>query len=284
MPKSNIARLRQQPRNTAMEPRSFEDGGIPKYAESLASMAKQCHEKVEKFLLTKYEDGSFEHLAQRETRHTIGIVEVAFSRYKVSELAVSYNGGKDCLVLLIILLACLHGRREIESGEVTKIPTFYGTPPDSFAAVEDFVKKSVRYYHLAQNRYETRKNDPEHSLKANFQRFLEANPNTKAIFIGTRRTDPYGDKLKFFSPTDGGWPEFMRIHSVVEWRYPEIWAFTKAINVEYCSLYDEGYTSLGGVKDTRPNPKLQVPGSDDSYRPACELKADADERLGRKPS
>ncbi|KAL2822986.1 FAD synthetase [Aspergillus granulosus] len=265
-----------------MDRKSFEEGDIPEYARSLASMARQCHEKVTKFLTTRYEDGSFQQLAQRETRHSMGIVEVALSRYKVSELAVSYNGGKDCLVLLVILLASLHGCPEVENGEVTKIPAFYGTPPDSFPEVESFVRKSELYYHLALNKFEVKKHDPNHSLKANFQRFLDDNPNTKAIFIGTRRSDPYGERLKFFSPTDGGWPEFMRIHSVVEWRYAEIWAFTKALDLDYCCLYDEGYTSLGGVKDTLPNPKLLISDGDGGrYHPAYILTADEDERLGR---
>ncbi|KAL2840202.1 hypothetical protein BJY01DRAFT_21682 [Aspergillus pseudoustus] len=282
MPISNAARLRRQPRNAAMDRRAFENGDVPEYAKSLASMARQCHEKVTRFLTTTYEDSSFQQLAQRETRHTLGIVEVALSRYKVSELAVSYNGGKDCLVLLVILLAGLHGRPEIENGEVTEIPAFYGTPPDSFPKVEEFVRKSELYYHLALNKFEVKKHDPDHSLKANFQRFLDANSNTKAIFIGTRRTDPYGEKLNFFSPTDGGWPEFMRIHSVVEWRYAEIWAFTKALDLDYCCLYDEGYTSLGGVKDTLPNPKLLIAAGDGRrYHPAHVLTADEDERLGR---
>jgi FAD synthetase len=71
--------------------------------------------------------------------------------------------------------------------------------------------------------------------------------------------------------------------------------FIRYLNIPYCSLYDLGYTSLGGTTDTHPNPKLvrqpstqQVPQSGDSkatpkpkFRPAYELLDDYEERLGR---
>lgn len=59
--------------------------------------------------------------------------------------------------------------------------------------------------------------------------------------------------------------------------------FLKHLNVPYCELYDQGYTSLGGTMDTHPNPALKVvgPGGELSYRPADELEDDGMERLGR---
>lgn len=53
----------------------------------------------------------------------------------------------------------------------------------------------------------------------------------------------------------------------------------------YCEMYDEGYTSLGGVGDTVRNPRLRVvEGGEgrESYRPAWELMEDGEERLGRE--
>lgn len=101
--------------------------------------------------------------------------------------------------------------------------------------------------------------------------------------VGTRRTDPHGAKLLPFDTTDHGWPAFMRVHPVLEWRYAEVWAFLRHLGVEYCGLYDEGYTSLGGTNDTRPNPMLMVVEEGRvRYRPAYELEADEEERLGRE--
>lgn len=128
-------------------------------------------------------------------------------------------------------------------------------------------------------------------MKSAFATYLsshhENNPAhpIRAIFVGTRRTDPHGQNLTFFDPTDRGWPEFMRIHPVVEWHYAEIWAFIREVEVPYCGVYDEGFTSLGGTEDTRRNPKLRIQSSGDGeerYRPAYELVEDEEERLGRE--
>lgn len=71
----------------------------------------------------------------------------------------------------------------------------------------------------------------------------------------------------------------MRIHPVIDWHYREIWAFIRSLGVEYCELYDRGYTSLGEVGNTKPNPGLAVDGN--GFRPAYELVEDDAERLGR---
>jgi FAD synthetase len=63
--------------------------------------------------------------------------------------------------------------------------------------------------------------------------------------------------------------------------------FIRHLKIPYCSLYDLGYTSLGGTTDTHPNPVLKAHGdaseemSSQEYRPAYELVDDEEERLGR---
>lgn len=84
----------------------------------------------------------------------------------------------------------------------------------------------------------------------------------------------------------------MRIHPVIDWHYAEIWTFIRELEVDYCKLYDMGYTSLGGTTDTHPNPALAVREEGDTgemgrwagegkFRPAYELVEDGEERLGR---
>jgi 3'-phosphoadenosine 5'-phosphosulfate sulfotransferase (PAPS reductase)/FAD synthetase len=58
--------------------------------------------------------------------------------------------------------------------------------------------------------------------------------------------------------------------------------FIRHLEIPYCPLYDQGYTSLGGTTDTRPNPALLVSDKEDPhFRPAYELVEDEEERLGR---
>ena len=132
-------------------------------------------------------------------------------------------------MLLVIILACLapqysrssdaHPAMEKKPNGVVTTPAF----PDKlqavfivslhpFSEVDDFVISSAADYHLDISRYTL-------PMKQGLETFLEDRPNMRAIFVGTRRTDPHGEKLKHFDPTDPGWPVFMRIHPVIDWHY-----------------------------------------------------------------
>ncbi|PLB44486.1 adenine nucleotide alpha hydrolases-like protein [Aspergillus steynii IBT 23096] len=254
---------------------------------NLSTVIAQCHHRVHSFLEESHPENSLLAAVQRQTRASLSVVASALTRYNcLSELSLSYNGGKDCLVLLILFLAGLHPHPSPEDGGLVSIPSIYALPPDPFPAVEDFVRWSSRAYHLDIVKYTT--HPPHATLRSSFQDYLDRNPSIKAIFVGTRRTDPHGAKLTHFDRTDSGWPDFVRVHPVIDWHYAEIWAFIRHLDLKYCPLYDQGYTSLGGTGDTHPNPMLRVelPSEDDpqgdQYRPAYELTEDLEERLGRQ--
>lgn len=271
------------------------DNGVEHGAtKSLAEQCERVHKRV--WELLKREPGTSRvREVQRQTRISLGVIGEALERYSPDELSFSYNGGKDCLVLLILYLAALHsysiGER-IPPTDTTNTnhdatrnsshllpPTLrsvYIISPNPFPAVTSFVNHSAQTYHLSLDRYHK-------PMKEAFASYLAHNPSVRAIFVGTRRTDPHGGSLTHFDPTTDDWPSFMRIHPVIDWHYRDIWAFIKEVGVEYCELYDMGYTSLGGTEDTHPNPALAVGvGSGEvRYRPAYELVEDEEERLGR---
>ncbi|KAL7797803.1 hypothetical protein V8C43DRAFT_277018 [Trichoderma afarasin] len=257
---------------------------------SLYEACVAMREKVDSFLAEELETPLLRR-AQEQVRISVRVVEEALERYRPDEISISYNGGKDCLVMLIVLLACYArrysppksalGGANIPNGPANNLPPFpeklhavYIVSADPFAEVDDFVESSSADYHLDIARFTL-------PMKKGLEVFKAENPSIRAIFVGTRRTDPHGEKLKHFDPTDAGWPDFMRIHPVIDWHYTEIWAFTRHLDIPYCSLYDQGYTSLGGRGDTLPNPKLKKQGNDKEFRPAYELVEDDEERLGR---
>ena len=224
--------------------------------------------------------------------------------HRLAELSLAYNGGKDCLVLLILYLCALHRKGLTEVGGHGRLQSVYIQAPDPFVEVEEFVAQTAKTYSLDLVEYAK-------PMKQAFADYLQDHPAVKAIFVGTRRTDPHGEFLTHFDPTDHGWPKFMRIHPVIDWHYADIWTvsgpiysniqtleadhgfqFLIRLNIPYCVLYDRGYTSLGGIKDTHPNPVLlgqpsesaegPEDGAEPVYRPAYELISDFQERLGRE--
>ncbi|KAH8765459.1 phosphoadenosine phosphosulfate reductase [Diaporthe sp. PMI_573] len=289
---------------------------------SLRQVCLQLQAKLDAFLAQEA-DTSLLKGVQSHVREAISVIDEALERYSIEELSLSYNGGKDCLVLLVLILACLPRHFEppedeplsspppppqplctnttATNGLTSQIPTntpaaptpvrsptprpfpaslqsVYIVAPDPFAEVDAFVEHSAATYHLDLCRYAL-------PMRAALDAYLRDRPRLRAVFVGTRRTDPHGASLTHFDPTDGDWPAFVRVHPVIDWHYAEIWAFLRNLGIPYISLYDQGYTSLGGTKDTHPNPllKRQPDGAADAegFRPAYELVDDDEERLGR---
>ncbi|KAF1839418.1 adenine nucleotide alpha hydrolases-like protein [Decorospora gaudefroyi] len=255
-------------------------------------LCARIHDRIRTFLDAKNVSDRIRNV-QAQTRISLDVIGEALEQYRLPELSLSYNGGKDCLVLLILYLCALHkkGLAQIpnpSSNIETAVQCVYIQDAHPFPEVEEFVVRSSKIYSLALLEYAK-------PMKAAFADYLKDTPLVKAILVGTRRTDPHGEHLKHFDPTDSGWPAFVRIHPVIDWHYVDIWTFIRFLNIPYCSLYDLGYTSLGGTTDTHPNPKLvrqpsppHAPQTCDTngtlkskFRPAYELVDDYEERLGR---
>lgn len=76
----------------------------------LSTMILQMHARIQSFLDEPPASKSPLGSVQRQTAISLDVVSAALQKYDISELAVSYNGGKDCLVLLVLFLGGL-GRR-----------------------------------------------------------------------------------------------------------------------------------------------------------------------------
>ncbi|OAA79212.1 Rossmann-like alpha/beta/alpha sandwich fold protein [Akanthomyces lecanii RCEF 1005] len=253
------------------------NGGAP----TLPAVCAELRRKVLAFLDTPAADETIKR-TQEQTRISLQVVEEALKRYKFEELSLSYNGGKDCLCLLVLLLACLPTLTTVNKtsapsppdGSVPRIQAMYIAPPDPFPEMGEFVAQSTEEYHLDLKEYTM-------AMRPALDAYLAETPAVKAIFMGTRRTDPYSEHLEHFSPTDVGWPQFMRVNPMIDWHYVDIWIFLRQLEVPYCNLYNLGYTSLGGTSNTKPNPKLAMDAECSKFRPAYDLTRDEDERLGR---
>lgn len=197
-----------------------------------------------------------------------------FEEYQLDEVFLSFNGGKDCTVLLHLI-----AQRFSSDSDRAQLQCWYIEPEyPSLDEVEEFVRQCEVYYKIRINRIKGR-------IKDALSIICSANPRLKACIMGSRRTDPYCEKLDSFQKTDPGWVELMRVSPILDWTCDNIWEYILTTKVPYCSLYDIGYTSLGHRNNTRPNPHLQYlsPGTNQvEYRPAYMLRnSDHLERAGR---
>ena len=102
----------------------------------------------------------------------------------------------------------------------------------------------------------------------------------KALFLGVRSTDPEGKQLSSFSSMTDPWPNAVRVSPLLEWTCHDIWTYIDALKLPTNALYSKGYTSIGTTIDTKPNPALFDPATQ-QYRHARELIHDSQERDGR---
>ncbi|ORX92716.1 adenine nucleotide alpha hydrolases-like protein [Basidiobolus meristosporus CBS 931.73] len=215
----------------------------------------------------------------QQVQKALQVIERALVLYGLEGLAISFNGGKDCTVLLHLLAAAIYSQHLEKGGTASDFPkraiqSIYIRTPQPFVEVEDFVKLCVDWYGLDLL-------STSGPMKAGLQYYLEQRPKIQGVLVGTRRTDPHGAKLAHFLPTDPGWPTMMRIHPIIDWNYPDIWDFLLKLDVPYCPLYEYGYTSLGCVNNTLPNPSLKNDDVPCGFSPAWMLLHGHQERDGR---
>ncbi|KAL8931049.1 MAG: hypothetical protein Q9208_000151 [Pyrenodesmia sp. 3 TL-2023] len=187
---------------------------------TLRTLCRTLHDQITAFLS---EDVPTERLraVQAQTRTSLAIIQAALDRYDLPSLSLSYNGGKDCLVLLILYLSLLSTHPSLPAS----LPAIYIPPTHPFSSVTAFTMESARRYHLALDVH-VADEGAKGGMKEAFASYLAKHTEVEAIFVGTRRTDPHGGRLSAegFDVTDGGWPRFMRVHPVIEWHYAEVWA------------------------------------------------------------
>ncbi|KFD57209.1 hypothetical protein M514_01720 [Trichuris suis] len=204
----------------------------------------------------------------------VSFVLDCLSRYRITEVALSFNGGKDCTVLLHILRYAMEKLFNVK--DCSNLCAFYIKPQSTFPEVEDFVVRSASRYGLKLLQYEG-------EIKKALFEFKAEHCRRKFVFMGSRATDPGHDEATKIAPTDPGWPHFVLLKPLLDWSYSDIWKFLRDLCIPYCVLYDRGFTSLGSKDSCSPNPWLAVPDGNGgcNYKPAYMLSDPAKERFAR---
>ncbi|XP_063222852.1 FAD synthase-like isoform X2 [Bacillus rossius redtenbacheri] len=128
------------------------------------------------------------NLLQRVAEST-KVIENCLDRYDSSELFLSFNGGKDCTVLLHLVSAVFQKKHAHSKSQALR--TVYIQCSDPFPEVESFIAESAERYNLDVICMSS-------PIKVALEKLLLKNPNLKAVLMGTRRTDPYSETLNHF--------------------------------------------------------------------------------------
>ncbi|KAF8805574.1 adenine nucleotide alpha hydrolases-like protein [Phlegmacium glaucopus] len=224
-------------------------------------------------------------------KEALEVIDECLDTHGQDKVSLSFNGGKDCTVLMHLYAGAI-AHRLTKCEPMKPIPAVYIPVPSPFPTLEDFIGDSTTKYnlelfscrrsvsqveglptptartnpnsnidrdtdHLTQPKPADKAKGGEYMRQA-LQMYKDHFPRITAILVGTRRTDPHGSNLSHRNMTDQGWPSFERINPIINWSYSDVWAFLRSLDVPYCTLYDQGYTSLGSTYNTFPNPALLI--------------------------
>lgn len=214
-----------------------------------------------------------EEAFKEKLQHSISVIEQSLQKYGLGDTCIGFNGGKDCTALLHICHAVIK-RHCPDYGE--KVMALYIRSKLPFPEVEKFIQ-------ISRDRYSLDMLNISGRIRDSLKELQTQHPNIKAVIMGTRKTDPYSSHLQAFSMTDPDWPQFMRVNPILDWSYSDVWFLLRSLYIPYCSLYDHGYTSLGSMNNTHPNPELQYHDKSGvvCYKPAYQLTEEVKERDGR---
>ena len=229
-------------------------------------------------------------------QEALNCLDHAYRLYGPESVVVSYNGGKDAVVILHLLRAAhAHYHRQAHGDDGDDVPiirprAIYFDHKDEFPEVLKLLHDTVQDYDLDMIAF-------EQGIGFSGGLGLLVNHNfpagstvafPMAFVLGTRSSDPNAHSQGHFAPSSHYMPPFMRVNPILEWTYGHVWHFLRLFQLPYCCLYDMGYTSLGTVKDTRPCPALAVAGVGNTtgdgvpkYWPAYMLRDWDQERAGR---
>lgn len=171
---------------------------------------------------------------------TLQIIRETFRRYPPAELFVSFNGGKDCTVLLHLVdtvFAELHPATSAATDAAPHILCLYLQSAEPFDEIEQFVDECTQRYPSI--RLERSAGGRQTKQQALFDLCAE-HPRMRACLMGCRRSDPWCERLATFEETTSGWPPLMRVNPLLEWTCADVWDYVDRFAVPYCRLYDEG--------------------------------------------
>lgn len=176
-------------------------------------------------------------------KESLTIIEESFRRtkFRLNEVCLSFNGGKDCTVVLYLLRYFII--RNVDRFKAANpddpqlaIPTLYIRPSAEFEEVSKFIQFSSKYFNLNLFKYES------DNIKQSLTQFKssELGQTVKVIFMGQRASDPNRSLREPIQQTDADWPQFVLSNPLFNWSYKRVWSFILDNHVPYCSLYNNG--------------------------------------------
>lgn len=195
---------------------------------------------------------SSETLEDKE-KLSMDIIKIVVDKFPFKAIATTFTGGKDSTILLHLILRVLNG---VIPFRVFNIDTSF-----KFKKVYEFRDKLAHMWNLylivLKNEEVIKSMDkpisPEtccHLLKTIPLNNAINKYNINALMTAIRWDEQEARREEiYFSQKDN----HVRVQPILHFTEKDVWDYIRKYNVPYCSLYDEGYRSLGCEPCTQPS-------------------------------
>lgn len=182
---------------------------------------------------------------------------------------IAFTGGKDSTVLVHLVKSV--------AGIQTPFKTLFIDNGHEFEQIYNFVNKMSVLYNLRLYKQP----NPIQIPKLNFFQRLFKNPLTGLDCCGESKVRALKEAIQHFNidvlyvglrwnEQPARYPEHIfaqrenhiRIHPIAPFTETDIWNYIKSYNIPYCTLYDEGYRSIGCKLCTKKDPRYERAGRD----------------------
>lgn len=166
---------------------------------------------------------------------------------KLEQCSIAFKGGKESSVILHLIRTVA----EENSINIDGVQVIYFPPEkNEIQAVKEYVTKTIKSY----NMHKRLRSIPTNDLSDGLQQYLMSS-NIHCLFVGIKSGDIGAQQMETIMNTQDG-TQLTRVHPLLTWTYKDIWDYIKKHNLEVCSLYEQGYTSIDSSLCTIKNPVL----------------------------
>ncbi len=178
---------------------------------------------------------------------------------------VAFTGGKDSTVLLHLVKSVV--------GMQTTVNILHIDTTVKFPQIMNFIDKMVKLFNLELYRYtntealnkglKIAKNISEccGELKINALKQAIEKFKVEVLFVGIRWDEQFARyHEKIFSKREN----HLRVHPIAPFTENDIWTYINTFGIPYCSIYDEGYRSIGCMPCTKKDKRYERAGRENT--------------------
>ena len=174
-------------------------------------------------------------------KDALNCLDHAYRLYGPNSVIVSFNGGKDAVALLFLLIAAhsnhyrqmMEDKKEDESISIVRPRALYFEHKDEFPEVLSYLQDCVQNFDLDMIAFAQgiKFNQGLEVLVNNNIPPQSSVPFPMAFALGTRQGDPNAGDQGHFAPSSHYMPPFMRVNPIIKWSYGTVWHFLRVFSV-----------------------------------------------------